>query len=66
MQMRCWTVARFPSGIWSTGGSPNDPEYENCEVWQVSAKSRDEAKRKAQSMRSNALRKKKAKDAAAS
>ena len=57
---RMWTVARFPSGIWSTGGSHNDPEYACCEVFQVIAKSRDEAKRKAQSIRSNAIRKQKA------
>lgn len=63
MMQRMWTVARFPSGMWSTGGSPNDPEYACCEVFHVIAKSRDEAKRKAQSMRSNAIRKKKAKDA---
>lgn len=46
-----WTVARFPSGMWSTGGKPTDPEYEHCEVFQVLASSRESAKKKAQAMR---------------
>jgi hypothetical protein len=47
-----WTVARFPNGTWSTGGSPKDPEYKDCEVFVVDAETRDTAKRKAQSKRS--------------
>lgn len=46
-----WTVARFPNGSWSTGGEPNDKDYENCEVFVVEANSRELAKRKAQAKR---------------
>lgn len=46
-----WTVARFPDGSWSTGGEPNDKDYENCEVFVVEADSRELAKRKAQAKR---------------
>ncbi|WGX45679.1 hypothetical protein P7I94_00185 (plasmid) [Pseudomonas aeruginosa] len=41
-----WTVARFPDGSWSTGGSPDDPDYALCEVFRIEADSRDEAKKK--------------------
>lgn len=51
-----WTVARFPNGSWSTGGSPSDPDYSKCEVFEVMARSRDEAKKKAQAKRSRLLR----------
>lgn len=47
-----WTVARFPNGSWTTGGRPSDPAYSECEVFVVMARSRDEAKRKAQAKRS--------------
>ncbi|BCQ68188.1 hypothetical protein PEQA60_21780 [Pseudomonas sp. Eqa60] len=57
--MSLWTVARWPSGTWDTGGSPNDPDYAECEVFQVEAKSRDEAKKKAQAMRRAATRRSK-------
>jgi hypothetical protein len=46
-----WTVVRFPSGHWSTGGAPTDPEYSECEIWQVEARTREEAKKKAQRIR---------------
>jgi hypothetical protein len=52
--MMLWTVARFPDGSWSTGGKPNDPDYAKCEVWQIEAPSRDEAKKKAQAKRARA------------
>lgn len=48
-----WTVARFPDGSWTTGGKPNDPDYANCEVFEVDANDRfvrgqnDECKRPA-------------------
>jgi hypothetical protein len=41
--MALWTVARYPSGEWDTGGNPTDPEYANCEVFVVDANHRDEA-----------------------
>jgi len=53
-----WTVARFPDGSWSTGGKPTDPDYAECEVWQIEANSRQEATKKAQAKRSNEQRKK--------
>jgi hypothetical protein len=52
--MMLWTVVRFPDGSWSTGGKPNDPDYASCEVWQIVAASRDEAKKKAQAKRASA------------
>lgn len=52
-----WTVARFPDGSWTTGGKPNDPDYANCEVFEVDAKDRDTAKRKAQARRQRLIRK---------
>ncbi|MCV4196064.1 hypothetical protein OD771_29515, partial [Pseudomonas aeruginosa] len=51
------TVARFPDGSWSTGGSPDDPDYALCEVFRIEADSRDEAKKKAQRIRANQRRK---------
>lgn len=52
-----WTVARFPSGEWTTGGHPSDPEYSGSETWQIMAASRDEAKKKAQGLRARDQRK---------
>ena len=49
--MRNWTVARYPSGSWITGGRPDDPDYAECEVWVIGAETRDAAKRKAQAKR---------------
>lgn len=45
---KMWTVARFPSGNWCTGGPVSDPEYAMAWVTQVVAKDRVEAKRKGQ------------------
>lgn len=45
-----WTVARFPNGNWSTGGTPTD--YANCEVFVVDAADRKSATQKAQAKRS--------------
>lgn len=56
-KQKLWTVARFPSGDWSTGGRPTDIEYSESETWQVWASSREEAKKKAQGLRSRAQRK---------
>lgn len=55
---RLWTVARFPNGAWDTGGSPNDPAYSECEIWQIEADSRDKAKKIAQGRRARQERKK--------
>lgn len=57
MEARLWTVARYPAGTWDTGGKISDPAYECCEVYQVLAKDRDQAKKKAQSARSTLVRK---------
>ena len=46
-----WTVVRFPDGTWSTGGKPDDPDFQHCEVFVVSAVSREQAKRKGQQKR---------------
>lgn len=62
---RLWTVVRFPDGSWSYGGNPNDPDYKLCEIFRITAESGEDAKKKAQSTRSRALRKK-AKDSAVS
>jgi len=49
--MSIWTVARFPNGSWSTGGSPDSPDYADCEVFRVNAETREQATRKAQARR---------------
>ncbi|WP_455233505.1 hypothetical protein [Geopseudomonas aromaticivorans] len=51
-----WTVVRFPDGEWSSGGSPDDPDYVDCEVFQVEAPSRDLAVRRARARRSATYR----------
>lgn len=57
MTERLWTVARFPAGVWTTGGTPDDPDYADCEIWQVLATSREQAKKKAQYLRSRNIKK---------
>ena len=52
-----WTVGRFPSGEWTSGSTPADETYAECEVFQVMASSREQAVRRAQSKRSAAGRK---------
>ncbi|KVD92936.1 hypothetical protein WS63_07835 [Burkholderia stagnalis] len=49
---RLWTVVRFPNGSWSYGGKPTDPDYAQCEVWQIKAESSKDAIKKAQAKRS--------------
>lgn len=56
---RLWTVARFPNGSWDTGGPPDDPCYSECEVFQVDASSREQAKKLAQAQRRKNQRKSK-------
>ncbi len=58
MNVKRWTVVRFPAGVWSTGGSPKSPDYVECEVYLIPADSRDKAKTKAQGIRSRLVRKK--------
>ena len=60
METRLWTVVRFPSGEWSTGGKPSAPEYESCEVYLIPAEGRENTKKKAQSVRAGLVRKKSA------
>ena len=55
MADKLWTVARFPSGDWSTGGRPTSPEYARCDVWQVEAASEQEARRKAYRLRARGV-----------
>ncbi len=57
METRLWTVARFPVGSWTTGGSPEDSDYEFSEVYQIPAESREKATKKAQAVRSRLKKK---------
>lgn len=57
MDTRLWTVVRFPAGVWSTGGKPSSPDYEDCEVYQIPADSREKATKKAQAVRSRLVKK---------
>jgi hypothetical protein len=57
MRTEIWTVARFPNGTWSYGGRPDDPDYEQCEVFRVLAADGPRAVRKAQGVRVRAKRK---------
>lgn len=57
MNPTLWTAARFPDGSWSTGGKINDPAYAECTVYQVEARSHDEAKKKGQAKHRSAMRK---------
>lgn len=52
MNEKVWTVARFPSGMWSFGGRPDDSVYSECELWQVRAVTGKAAVKKAQAKRS--------------
>lgn len=54
-----WTVVRFPNGSWSYGGKPTDPDYAECEVWQIYAKDAKAAVKAAQAKRSREQRKQK-------
>lgn len=51
-----WTVARLPNGSWTVGGTPDSPQLKDCEVFQVWASSRQQAKDKAQLRRSYRLK----------
>lgn len=56
MKVQTWTVVRFPNGEWTTGGRPDSPTYEHCEVWEVEAASSEEAMKKAQGLRARERR----------
>ncbi len=51
-----WTVVRFPNGSWSYGGKPTDPDYADCEVWQIEAPTSKVAISRARVRRSRALK----------
>lgn len=55
--MSVWTVGRFPSGDWTSGGKVSDPSYECCEVYLVAADNREQATRSAQGARRRLLKK---------
>jgi|GEM_PF-2346480 len=57
MDSRLWTVGRFPAGVWSGGGSRNDPDYSECEVYLIRAESLEKAKKKAQAVRARLVKK---------
>lgn len=57
MESRLWTVGRFPAGVWSGGGSRNDPDYTECEVYLIPAESLEKAKKKAQAIRARLVTK---------
>lgn len=57
MESRLWTVARYPAGTWDTGSKPSDPAYESCEVYQIIADSREQAKKSAQAVRARLVKK---------
>lgn len=51
-----WTVARFPSGSWTTGGKPSDADYKGCEEFVVEAPDRKTATKRAQAKRTRQRR----------
>ncbi|WP_181105429.1 hypothetical protein [Stutzerimonas stutzeri] len=57
MESRLWTTVRFPAGVWSGGGSRNDPDYSECEVYLIPSESLDKAKKKAQAIRARLVKK---------
>lgn len=57
MKEQLWTVVRFPAGDWSCGGRIDDPDYAECEKWQIVATSGEKAIKKAQSKRAYQRRK---------
>lgn len=56
MEMKRWTIVRFPAGMWSGGGSRNDPDYAECEVYLIPAETLDKAKKKAQAIRGRLIK----------
>lgn len=57
VRTRIWTVARFPIGSWTTGGPPSSSDYQDCEVYLMYAESREQATKRAQSVRARLKRK---------
>lgn len=54
--MKKITVVRFPNGSWSMGGKPNDPDYEQCEVYVAPFESDKKAKKIAQAARARLVK----------
>lgn len=52
-----WTIVRFPDGSWTFAKHPNAPIYSECEKWEISASSLEQAIQKAQIKRSRARKK---------
>lgn len=48
MTCLAWTVVRFPDGSWSYGGSPDSPDYAECDVWVIRDQTPKNAIRRAQ------------------
>ncbi|WP_213664175.1 hypothetical protein [Stutzerimonas stutzeri] len=57
MELKRWTIVRFPAGVWSGGGSRNDPDYAECEVYLIPGETLDKAKKKAQAIRGRLVNK---------
>lgn len=57
MELKRWTIVRFPAGVWSGGGSRNDPDYSECEVYLIPGETLDKAKKKAQAIRGGLIKK---------
>jgi len=57
MELKRWTIVRFPAGMWSGGGSRNDPDYSECEVYVIPGETLDKAKKKAQAIRGRLIKK---------
>lgn len=54
---KLWTVVRFPVGSWSGGGSPNDVDYAESEIYLIPAESLGQATKKAQAIRGRLIKK---------
>lgn len=57
MELKLWTVVRFPAGVWSGGGLPSSPDYEGCEVYRIPSESLAKATKKAQAVRARLVKK---------
>ena len=59
IEMKTWTVARFPDGSWTYGGPPDSPDYTEAEIWRVPAYSAKFAVKYAQGQRRSMIRRQK-------
>lgn len=64
MTSTLWVVVRFPSGSWDTISRRQQGCHIDCEIWQIEATTRDEAKKKAQARRARLQRAKAQKEQA--